>query len=84
MNLTVQEWAKREFTTGSRPQPHAIWRWIREGRIPATKLGKRYFIPASFTLNGRTGNALADKILEAGHGKAPQTPKQGTPRTPVL
>ena len=84
MNLTVVEWMNREFTEGSRPRPNVVWRWIREGRMPATKLGKRYYIPSDYTLAGRTGDPLADKILESHHGTPAQARQQSAARTPLF
>lgn len=73
MNLTVENWISREFTPGSRPKRTLVWRWIREGVVPAAKLGKRYYIPADFSLSNNTGNELVDRIL---NGPPSQQAKQ--------
>lgn len=41
---TVDEWINQTFNPRSRPKRSTVWRWIREGRIPARKLGRRYYI----------------------------------------
>ncbi len=41
---TVDEWIENNFSQGSRPAKTTVWRWIREGKIPGTRMGKRYYL----------------------------------------
>jgi len=41
---TLDRWVERHFHEGSRPARSTVWRWIREGKLPATKIGRRYYI----------------------------------------
>lgn len=61
MKMTLDQWAAREFHQNSLPPKTTLWRWVREGKIPAARMGRRYYVPSDFTLG--TGNALADRIL---------------------
>ena len=62
MRLTLDAWAAREFAPGSIPPKTTLWRWAREGKIPATKLGRRYYVDQGFRVS--TGNSRADNILD--------------------
>jgi hypothetical protein len=41
---TVEDWTESNFDEDSRPKRHTVWRWIREGRLQAVKIGRRYYI----------------------------------------
>lgn len=59
--MTVEEYMRRRYTSESMPPKHRIWRHIREGRIPAIKEGKQYYIDEKAL--SLTGNDLVDKVL---------------------
>jgi hypothetical protein len=42
--LTVDEYIERKYAPKSRPPKTTVWRWIRLGKIPARKEGRRYYI----------------------------------------
>ena len=47
--VTVEQWIEQRFSEGSRPSKRTVWRWIRDGRLPAERMGKRYFIALDAT-----------------------------------
>lgn len=55
-----------QFTDDSRPKLDTVRRWIREGKLPAVKHGRKYYIDTD-KLKPSTGNALADKVLYENH-----------------
>lgn len=62
--LTVEQWVEQRFEAGSRPSKRTVWRWIRDGRLPAERIGKRYYIdPAAPVLSAQPEWAiLASKV----------------------
>lgn len=42
--MSVESYIEKYFDEGSRPSKQAVWRWIRQGLLPAKRLGKRYYI----------------------------------------
>jgi len=62
--ITIKEYIEKYFSEESRPNKNSVWRWVRDGILPAQKLGKRYYIDTDvLDKKRRTGNRLADKIL---------------------
>lgn len=58
-SLTLEEWIEREFAQNSRPSLATVRRWVREGHLPATKMGKRLYIRSDTTLTARrTGMSI--------------------------
>ena len=47
---TVDEWIETNFAEGSRPAKTTVWRWIREGKLPARRIGKRYYLTPDQTV----------------------------------
>jgi len=63
--MTVEEWIETRFADGSRPTKRTVWRWIRNGHLPATRIGKRYYLrhdamPVTYTTSC---SALVDSVL---------------------
>jgi hypothetical protein len=56
MNLTIEQWIAREFEPDSRPPIATVRRWIREGKVPATKMGRRLYINLGITLDDTMQN----------------------------
>jgi excisionase family DNA binding protein len=54
---TVEQFIKDHFEAESRPRKATVWRWIRDGKLRATKLGRHYYITAD----------AAASFLEKGH-----------------
>ena len=61
MLITVEEYIERTFSEKSRPHKTTVWRWIREGKIAATKQGKRYYINDKIV--NLTDNPLVNRVL---------------------
>lgn len=59
--ITVDEYIERKYAPRSRPPKRTVWRWIRLGKIPARKEGRRYYIDEKAL--ELTGNPLVDKVL---------------------
>lgn len=60
--VTVDQYIEKTFAEGSRPPKYTVWYWIRTGKLPAKRQGKRYYIDESL-ITDSTGNDLADRIL---------------------
>lgn len=59
--MTVEEYIERKYTPKSRPDKKTVWGWIRTGKIPAKKEGRRYYIDEKALQ--LTGNPLVDNVL---------------------
>jgi hypothetical protein len=59
--LTVDEYIERKYAPKSRPPKTTVWRWIRLGKIPARKEGRRYYIDEQALK--LTGNKIVDNVL---------------------
>jgi hypothetical protein len=40
--ITLEQFAQMYFVTP--PSKHSVWRWVREGHIPAVRVGRRYYV----------------------------------------
>jgi hypothetical protein len=41
--VTVETWIKEKFEI-PRPSKRTVWRWIRDGKLEAKKIGRRYYL----------------------------------------
>lgn len=60
--VTVEQYIEKTFAPGSRPPKNTVWYWIRTGKLPARKHGRRYYIDEA-QVKESTGNDIADRIL---------------------
>ena len=62
MLVTLQEYRERFFAPDSRPHMNTIRNWVRGGKLPTEKRGKRIYIQTD-KLDQVTGNRLLDRIM---------------------
>lgn len=60
--MTIEQYRAEYYADASAPPLNTVRQWIRDGRLPAEKRGKRYYIDTD-KLPPATGNALADRVL---------------------
>lgn len=62
--IAPEAFAEKYFADESRPPPVTVRRWMRDGKVPARKIGGTWFVDEhAFLANG---NPLVQRILEAG------------------
>lgn len=42
--IKPEAWAEKHFVEGSRPSEATVGRWMREGKVPARKIGGSWFV----------------------------------------
>ena len=62
MLVSLQEYRERYFSPESRPHMNTIRNWVRGGKLPIEKRGRRIYIQTD-RLEKVTGNPLLDRIL---------------------
>ena len=62
---TVDEWIETNFAEGSQPAKTTVWRWIREGKLPARRMGKRYYLTGDKTV---PETDLVDRVMKQSLG----------------
>jgi len=60
--MTVGDYLDRFYTASSRPNKYTVYRWIKNGILPAEKRGKQYYIDTD-KIKQNTGNDIANRIL---------------------
>lgn len=64
--MTVADFVNSYFSPESAPDARTVRTWIDEGAVPGRVIGRFYYVDAAaFERSGSTGNALADRILNA-------------------
>ncbi len=66
--LELPAWAEKYFAPESRPSDFVARRWARQGRIPAKKIGKAWFVDehAWLAANDPDTADLVQRVLDAG------------------
>lgn len=62
--MTTEKWLHRYFDPSSRPSIATLQRWLRDGKIPAKKVGGTWFIDEHAWL--ADGDDLVERVLKAG------------------
>jgi predicted site-specific integrase-resolvase len=62
--MTTEKWLDRNFDPSSRPSIATLQRWLRDGKIPAKKVGGTWFIDEHAWL--ADGDDLVARVLKAG------------------
>lgn len=62
MLTTVDNWRTRYFSRQSRPPRQTVLRWLREGKLPARKVGGRWYIDEAAWL--ANGDPLVESVLQ--------------------
>ncbi len=62
--MTTEKWLDRYFDPSSRPSIATLQRWLRDGKIPAKKVGGTWFIDEHAWL--ADGDDLVERVLKAG------------------
>jgi len=62
--MTTEKWLDRYFDPSSRPSVATLQRWLRDGKIPAKKVGGTWFIDEHAWL--ADGDDLVERVLKAG------------------
>lgn len=62
--MTTEKWLDRYFDKASRPSIPTLQRWLRDGKIPAKKVGGTWFIDEHAWL--ADGDDLVERVLQAG------------------
>jgi len=62
--MTAEKWLDRYFDPSSRPSIATLQRWLRDGKIPAKKVGGTWFIDEHAWL--ADGDDLVARVLKAG------------------
>ncbi len=60
--IDIDEYRDTYFSPRSRPPKNTVRLWIREGKLPAEKHGRKYYIDTD-KIGPSTGNKLADRVL---------------------
>lgn len=63
--ITVEEFRKRYFVSGSEPDTRTIRAWIDKGELIGRVVGKLYYVDLD-RWETNTGNPLVDKVLRNG------------------
>lgn len=62
--MAAQLWVQKYFDEDSRPAEITLMRWLRQGKIPARKVGGSWFVDEHEWL--AQGDDLVQKVLDAG------------------
>lgn len=62
--ITANLWVQKYFDEDSRPAEITLMRWLRQGKIPARKVGGSWFVDEHEWL--AQGDDLVQKVLDAG------------------
>lgn len=62
--MTPDAWALKYFSEESRPPAVTLRRWLRDGKVPARKIGGKWYVDEHVWL--ANGNELVLRILNAG------------------
>lgn len=60
--MLATEWADSTFSEASRPSEVTLARWLREGTVPARKVGGRWYVDQDAWLAG--DDELVHRVLE--------------------
>ena len=63
--MSVSKWIERYFVPGSEPPDSTVRRWLRQGDIPARKVGGTWFIDEEAWLETEV-DVLVERIMRAG------------------
>ena len=61
--ITVERFLEKYSESGSRPRERTLKRWIRQGTIPARKVGGTWYVDEHRWL--ANGNPLVLRVIEA-------------------
>ena len=62
--LTPISWARKYFADDSRPSETTVRKWLREGHVPARKIGGSWFVDEHKWL--AANDPLVERVLKAG------------------
>lgn len=63
--VDAKTWVEQNFHPDSRPDLRTVRGWVKDGHVPGRVIGpKRVYIDADAWGRTRTGNDLADKVLQ--------------------
>lgn len=78
--LLATKWAERYFDTASRPDPRTARKWVEIHEVPGRIINGVAYVDLDQWDGQRTGNALADKIIQQAVCDGSKTKKPKPPR----
>lgn len=61
--IEAHKWAEKHFDPDSRPPEVTIMRWLRQGKLPARKVGGKWYVDEHAWLAG--DDELVRRVLDA-------------------